>query len=164
MSKNPLLYKMLVVGVIVIFVGLGVEPAFAIVDNNDDLPDLIVEDFELYSRIPEWGHYELWAKIKNIGNAQTMGVFHFKVIIFRLIFRKIPFPVRHWGDIYNFYNYTIIPGETQRFHLGSGNEIPRLRGYYRFYVVINMDKNIEEGNYDNNERYENRYKDRIYWW
>ena len=30
MSKNPVLYKSLVVGVIVLFVGLGIQPAFAV--------------------------------------------------------------------------------------------------------------------------------------
>jgi hypothetical protein len=29
MSKNPVLYKSLVVGVIVLFIGVGVQPAFA---------------------------------------------------------------------------------------------------------------------------------------
>ena len=172
-GNSVFLYKTIVVGVMVLFIGMGVQPTFAdeipkssevMVDNNDDLPDLIVEDFELYSRIPEWGHYSLWAKIKNIGDAQTIGWFQFRVVIYRLILRKIPFPVRQFGDIYNFYNDTIIPEETQRFHLGSGDEIPSLRGYYRIFVVINMDKNIEESNYDNNERYENHWKYRVYWW
>jgi len=29
MSKNPVLYKSLVVGVIVLFIGVGIQPAFA---------------------------------------------------------------------------------------------------------------------------------------
>ena len=162
--NSAFLNKSLVVGIIFLFVVVGVQPAFAIVEYNDDLPDLIIEDFYLTSRIPQWGDYELWASIKNIGDFQTVGVFHFRVIIYRLIFRKIPFPVRYCEAIYNFYNNTIIPGETQKFILSSGDEIPRLRGYYRIHVAINLNKNVEESNYDNNERYENRLKDRIYWW
>ncbi len=34
MSKNPVLYKSLVVGVIILFVGIGIQPAFAVVQNE----------------------------------------------------------------------------------------------------------------------------------
>jgi hypothetical protein len=174
MDRNPvLLYKTLIVGVIILFISVCIPPAFANditigtitnEENNDNLPDLIIEDFYLYSRIPEWGYYQLWATIKNIGNAPTLGEFQFKVKIYRLIFRKIPFPVRQWDDIYRFNNDTIMPDESQSFCLGAGDQIPRLPGFYRIVVTINMDKNIEESNYYNNDRIEQKFRDFVYWW
>ena len=48
MSKNPVLYKSLVVGVIVIFIGIGIQPAIATVepntsDNDFDYYDVNIE-------------------------------------------------------------------------------------------------------------------------
>jgi hypothetical protein len=37
MSRNPVLYKSLVVGVIVLFIGVGIQPAFAITDNGENI-------------------------------------------------------------------------------------------------------------------------------
>jgi hypothetical protein len=37
MNKKPVLYKTLIIGVIILFVGVGVQPAFAVdVSNNED--------------------------------------------------------------------------------------------------------------------------------
>ena len=39
MSKNPVFYKSLVVGVIVLFIGVGVQPAFAVTPDTSDSED-----------------------------------------------------------------------------------------------------------------------------
>jgi hypothetical protein len=39
MSKNPVLYKSLAVSVIVLFIGLGIQPAFAITSNSIESDD-----------------------------------------------------------------------------------------------------------------------------
>jgi len=50
MSKNPVLYKALVVGVIVLFIGVGIQPAFAkvsIESNNTGLVEITVQFYEI---------------------------------------------------------------------------------------------------------------------
>jgi hypothetical protein len=39
MSKNPVLYKTLVVGVIILFIGIGIQPAIAVTPNTSDSND-----------------------------------------------------------------------------------------------------------------------------
>ena len=49
MSRNPVLYKGLVVGVIVLFIGIGIQPAFAdksIESDNSELAEITIEFYE----------------------------------------------------------------------------------------------------------------------
>jgi hypothetical protein len=157
-------YKFLVVGIIFLFIVVGVQPVIAIVENNDDLPDLIVEDFELYSRQPESGYYELYAKITNIGDSPASGRFQFKVIFYRLLFRIFPFPVSCFEDDKPFKSGMIMPQETQDHFLCDDYDFPSRIGTYIIFIEINIEKNIEESNYDNNVRIEKHRKSLIYWW
>jgi hypothetical protein len=164
MSKNPVLYKSLVIGVIVLFIGIGIQPANAIVEYDDDLPDLIVEDIELYSRQPEAGYYELYSKITNIGDSPASGRFEFKVIFYRLLFGIFPFPVSCFEDDKPFKSGIIMPQETQDHFLCDDYDFPSRIGIYIIFVEINMDKIVEESNYDNNVRIEKHRKSLVYWY
>ena len=50
MNKKPLLYKTLIVGIIVLFIGVGIQPAFADVSfesNNSELVEITVQFYEV---------------------------------------------------------------------------------------------------------------------
>jgi hypothetical protein len=171
--NSVFLYKLFEVGVIFLFVGMVVQPVFAdeitissktIVVINDDLPDLIVEDIELYSRQPEHGYYELNAKIKNIGDSPATGRFEFKVIFYRLILGIFPIPVSYFKDDKPFKGGIINPQEIQYHFLCDNYDFPSRMGIYIIFVEINMDKSVEESNYDNNVRIEKHRKSLVYWY
>ena len=46
MSKNPVLYKTLVVGVIVLFIGIGIQPAIAIIEPENTDESRVSDDYQ----------------------------------------------------------------------------------------------------------------------
>ena len=85
MSKNPVLYKTLVVGVIVLFIGVGVQPALAIVEPNEEIINVEPKDY-LFQTIIDIANNQ---DVKNLFEKYKYDLF--KVDIDRSVYRKILF-------------------------------------------------------------------------
>lgn len=124
------------------------------ITDDDELPDLIVEDIIYYPHDPGSIDYYIEADVKNQGNTTAHGEVTIELKITRLLFRVIPIKVYyHKIDSYKLHD-GLEPGETQTKLLTVGYLIPGLFGFYKIYVGINLDKKIDESDYNNNERTE----------
>jgi hypothetical protein len=154
--------KMILVGsIIVLFIGLGIQPAFAIetksselIENpsiNEGLPDLIVVDLDFHEHDPGSRFYYVYCDIINQGDDYAYGdlTIEFKVI----------------KTFFWWFNLGTIHEESYSRDLGNGlapggkiytmpycdtSFLPPFC-FARFIVEVNTDNQIIESNYDNNK-------------
>jgi hypothetical protein len=159
--KTDYVKKGLAIGVIILFVCVGISSAVANkgvdVNNNDvinfsdvesaeDLPDLIVVDIQhdITNMIP----YITWAtfvRIQNIGDGSINGYVNYKLLVYRgigsssiLIDTVGPYLIE----------LNIAPGEGK--WLESSHSEPDGGHFYKLVVYVNYDENVNESDYHNN--------------
>lgn len=122
--------------------------------TNDGLPDLIIEDIYYYLHDPGSPFYYVEAKIKNQGDAYLYEGVNVEFTVVKTIFWFFNVKIIY-DNIENEYFYGgLAPGETKSVFLSVGDfELP-IFGFFKFYAGINLDKKIDESNYNNNRRTE----------
>ena len=151
MNKNFLI----VIGIIILFLGVGIQPAIAdkysnqMYDNklnkvDSDKPDLIIKNvFFRPLNLPPGPGMRIIIRIKNIGAEKVQENEEIKISIV----------VKKWKYFtHETYDITIEGG------LNPGKRIEKLVDYdwyyppgpYRFICTVNADKTIEESDYLNN--------------
>ena len=150
MSKNPVLYKALVVGVIILFIGLGVQPAFASVNPvimSESKPDLILYDI-LTDENP-WGFPYFKIKIKNDGNESIPKGTEIKTW---LILKRLVIPKEEcFDEVEITLKKALNPGGKISFNIGS-KCILRIPSIFIGRIIIDIDPNnyVKESNEENN--------------
>lgn len=98
MNKKPVWYKGLVVGVIVLFIGLGVQPAIAVIHNNIDNKDEC-------NPFPEVIIQYIGSDISKI--CVILGVYFFSLIFKDLMFTNIAEDLDDSNPILSLISYSI---------------------------------------------------------
>ncbi len=159
--KKDLLCKTFVMGVVVLFIGVGVQPAFAVETKssdlnenpslNDGLPELIVKDIVFWEHDPGSHFYYVYGYIKNQGDDYAYGNLTVEFTVKRTFFWLFD-TWTIYKDVYSKnLKYGLAPGETISVLPSCGEFTLPLFCFARFYLKINHDKKINESNYDNNE-------------
>jgi len=159
------LYKKgLVVGIIILFVGVGFQPVFANESKSSDLnekqrvedglPDLVIKDIDYYLHDPGSPFYYIEADIKNQGFGYLYDGVTVEFRIVSSIFWLINLNILYENNETEYFSGGIAPGETRTVYLFIGEPHIPIFGFLKFEAGINLDKKIEEKNYFNNRRIE----------
>jgi hypothetical protein len=164
--------KGLVVGIIILFIGVGIQPALAVESKSSSLnekpreenglPDLIVEDIYYYPFENGWDIYLVNVKILNQGDTYAYGNITVEFTIIRTIFWFFNLRIYQHNTVIISLDNGLAPGEKITCGV-SGWISLEFFGFYKFNAGINLDKKIEESNYNNNERME-RVTSIAFWW
>lgn len=165
--KKDYVKKGLVIGVIVLFVCVGISSAVAIkevnANNNDvinssnvvsteDLPDLIVVNIDA---IPYGGdeYYIAWVTIKNIGNTSIEGLVTISIGVYRGLSNR--HNIGNIGPSAIWLN--LAPGIEKEFEFMSRYP-DNIFYFFNIVAYVNYDKKVEESNYSNNAARQNFYQ------
>jgi len=158
--KQRTICKTLAVAVIILFLGLAVQPSVAVQTKTEmyikesqktfkKLPDLICERINVYPHDAGQPDQYIDAWIRNIGRAEAQGNLTINFKVERTLFGL--FGIRTVFEEYSVHNLKILPpGELQIRLLASCPQIPAILGIYKFKVELNPDRTIEERFYINN--------------
>jgi len=154
--------KGLVIGIIILFFGVGVQSTSANdvseikeTTEEDSLPDLIVEDITYYDFESGWNFYYVDVHILNQGDAVAYGNVTLEFTAVRTLFWLFNIRIVYeYKDTLNLRD-GLAPGETTWDSVSQGDfTLPIFGLFYKFNAGINLDKKIDESNYNNNEGYE----------
>ena len=158
--------KKILLGSIIAVVILSLPSTIAVSElrsQNDELPDLSIENIYFYSRIPEWEDYTLIATIKNKGDVYVNESVQARVTILRFLFGIPIIPLLIITRKISFYN-GIEPGESEDRWVADWDEVPKLIGFYVVIVNINIDRKLKEINYMNNFILRIFARGTVYWY
>jgi hypothetical protein len=160
--REIMLSKGLVVAVIILFLGVGIQPAIADIVKEPDFPnlnsnnlheidnvkpDLIVTNIIFRpTNLPPWPWASIYVRIRNIGNGKVNENEDIKISIIVMKWKYFRYLT------YKTYDFVIEGG------LDTGKRKEYLIDYDRYYspglywfnCTVNPDKTIEESNYLNN--------------
>ena len=168
--RNLCFKKVLVVGIIVLFLLVGIQPALALskiksdnnfkieseTERNFNKPDLIISD--IYAKNTVQQLFEFWIQIKNIGWVSVYKQqINITINVKKIVFGSPPVDFREWHKT---CSGIIDPGEVHNIQLSTSGFKP---GIYIFKSVINPDKTIDEITYINNKRNEIVFSFALYW-
>ncbi len=153
--------KTLAISIIVLFIGVGFQHAFAVETKssdlnekpsiNDGLPDLIIEDINFQEHDPGSGYYYIYCYVKNQGDDYAYGNltvdFNIKKTFFWWLNMRTIYEVIRSKNLKD----GLAPGEKIYVSLYAGEDILPFFCFAKFFVKINTDKKIIESNYDNNK-------------
>lgn len=169
--------KGLIVGIIVIFIGVGVYPAYIVETKSytmsfsenilyvgEGSPDLVVDKITIkYNSNTEMNNYN--TRIKNIGDTRVPGgrFFNLKTEIYKIGFdMSTEYYDTFTGGIIT--NLPLDPGESFTIPINCFDfDFPRF-GFFQFNCIINEEKIIEESDYNNNVRTKTFFVIKIFPW
>jgi hypothetical protein len=166
--------KIIILGVVFLFFGMGFQPAFAVenrlsTDNGIEesdvelikqqdtcnfLPDLVIKDINYYLHDPGSPFYYIEADIKNQGFGYLYDGVTVEFRIVSSIFWLINLNILYENNETEYFYGGLAPGETSTVYLYIGEPRIPIFGFLKFEAGINLDKKIEEKNYFNNRRIE----------
>lgn len=165
MNKD-IMSKALVLSIIFLFIGVGIQPinAFTEIKSNNQgiievnniesavgLPDLIIEDIYYYLHDPGSPFYYVEADIKNQGDAYVYEGVTVEFTVVKTIFWFFNLKIIYDNiETKHFYG-GLAPGETRTIFLSVGDFDLPIFGFFKFNAGINLDKKIDESNYNNNK-------------
>ncbi len=153
--QNSLVRKGLVLGIIGLFVCVGIQSAFAVEtkssDLNENLPDLIVVDLDFFEHDPGSSFYYVYCNVVNQGDGYAYGdlTIEFKVIktffwLFKLRSIYMESYSRDLGE-------GLAPGGEIFTMPHCGSDFLPPFCFARFIVEVNSNKKIIESNFENNK-------------
>ena len=162
--KTDYVKKGLAIGIVVLFVCVGISSAVAIkgvnannndiintsnVESTEDLPDLIVVFIDAHigwvdHDNPYLFDYSTWVTIKNIGNASINGFIKLSIRLCRGIGELLDtiWPEKIWLNL--------APGDKITFSFGGTFVLYNTIGFEKIIVNLNYGKYVNESNYRNN--------------
>ncbi len=130
--------------------------------SEEEKPDLVITDiFEKNDFYYPFSHVCLYVKVLNDGDV-SVGGFKIRTIIERLLFNSIV--IRTVYDRTTWYGSSnpLSPGEEWNCTIFQDKFF--FPGFYNIHTIVNPDKDIDEYDYSNNERYERFFGRGIIFW
>lgn len=130
--------------------------------SGEEKPDLVITDiFEKNDFNYPFSYDCLYVKVLNDGDV-SVGGFKIRTIIERLLFNSIV--IRTVYDHTTWYGSSnpLSPGEEWNCTIFQDKFF--FPGFYNIHTIVNPDKDIDEYDYSNNERYERFFGRGIIFW